>query len=54
MHWERWADISKEAILSLANQEWSNSQLYDVLPAMHLSCPKLVSCEVLDTPEKNG
>lgn len=37
---ERWEDTS-ELILSQANQERPSAQIYDVLPALHLSRPKI-------------
>lgn len=36
----RWKDTS-EVILSQANQERSNTQIYDVFPALHSSRPKI-------------
>lgn len=47
---ERWKDTS-ELILSQANQERSNAQIYDVFPALHPSRPKLVSRVALDAPK---
>lgn len=43
-------DTSK-VILSQANQKRSNAQMYDVLPALHSSRPKLVSREVFKSPK---
>lgn len=48
----RWKD-TREVILSQANQERPNAQIYDVLPALHSSRPKLVSREVLDARFKS-